>query len=65
VVINDIIDQIEKGTYGGKAYVITLQNGGQIIEYNSAFNLPADVKQLAEDTIQGIKAGSITIPIGQ
>jgi basic membrane lipoprotein Med (substrate-binding protein (PBP1-ABC) superfamily) len=65
VVLNDIIDQIDKGTYGGKAYVINLKNGGEVIEFNPGFDLPADVKQLAEDTIQGIKDGSITIPVGE
>jgi basic membrane protein A len=65
VVLNDILDQMDNEVYGGKAYVITLENGGQIIEYNSGFDLPDDVKQLAEDTIQGIKDGSITIPIGE
>jgi basic membrane lipoprotein Med (substrate-binding protein (PBP1-ABC) superfamily) len=65
VVLNDIIDQIDKGTYGGKAYVINLKNGGEVIEFNPGLDLPADVKQLAEDTIQGIKDGSITIPVGE
>jgi basic membrane lipoprotein Med (substrate-binding protein (PBP1-ABC) superfamily) len=65
VVLSDIIDQIDKGTYGGTAYVINLKNGGEVIEFNPGFDLPADVKQLAEDTIQGIKDGSITIPIGE
>ncbi len=65
VVLNDIIAQIDEGVYGGKAYVITLENGGQYIEYNPDFDLPTDVKQLAEDTIAGIKDGSITIPIGE
>jgi len=65
VVLNDIIAQIDEGVYGGKAYVITLANGGQFIEYNPDFDLPDDVKQLAEDTIAGIKNGSITIPIGE
>ncbi len=65
VVLNDIIEQMDKGIFGGKAYVITLENRGQFIEYNPDFNLPDDVKQLAEDTIAGIKDGSITIPIGE
>ena len=65
VVLNDIIDQMDNGTYGGKAYVINLENGGEVVEFNPDFNLPADVKQLAEDTIQGIKDGSITIPAAQ
>jgi basic membrane protein A len=65
VVLNDIIDQMENEVYGGKAYVITLENGGEVMEYNPDFDLPADVKQLAEETAQGIIDGSITIPIGE
>jgi basic membrane lipoprotein Med (substrate-binding protein (PBP1-ABC) superfamily) len=65
VVLNDIIGQIEEGNYGGKAYVITLENNGEFIEYNPDFDLPADVKTLAEDTVKGIIDGSITIPIGE
>jgi hypothetical protein len=65
VVLNDIIAQMDEEIYGGKAYVITLENGGQVIEYNSGFALPDDVKQLAEDTIAGIKDGSIAIPVGE
>ena len=65
VVLNDILDQMEKEVYGGTAYAITLENGGQVIEYNPDFDLPDDVKQLAEDTIAGIKDGSITIPVGE
>jgi len=65
VVLNDIIDQMENEVYGGTAYAITLENGGQVIEFNPDFDLPDDVKQLAEDTIAGIRDGSITIPIGE
>jgi basic membrane protein A len=64
VVLNDIIDQMAEEVYGGKAYVITLENGGEVMEYNPDFDLPADVKQLAEETAQGIIDGSITILIG-
>jgi hypothetical protein len=53
---------MDKEIYGGKAYVINLENKGEVIEFNPDYDLPADVKQLAEDTIQGIKDGSITIP---
>ncbi len=63
VVLNEIIALMEKGTYGGTAYNITLANGGQVIEFNSGFDLPADVKTLAEDTIKGIIDGSISIDI--
>ena len=63
VVLNDIVDLIDEGTYGGKAYNITLKNKGEIMEYNSDFDLPADVKAAAEDAVKGIIDGSITIDI--
>lgn len=62
--LKEIINQIDKGVYGGKAYVINLKNKGQVMEYNSGFNLPAEVKKLAEDTVNGIINGTI-IPLGQ
>jgi len=65
VALNDIVDLIGKGTYGGKAYNITLENKGQFIEYNPDFDLPADVKAAADEAIQGIIDGSITIDIGE
>jgi len=65
VVLDDIIDLIGQGTYGGKAYRITLENEGLTIDYNPDFDLPADVKAAAEETIQGIIDGSITIDLGE
>ena len=61
VVLKDMIDLIQSGTYGGQSYAITLENGGLEIEYNPDFDLPDDVKALAEDTIQGIIDGTIKI----
>ena len=61
VVLNDIVALIGQETYGGKAYNITLANKGLIMEYNPDFDLPADVKTLADETVQGIIDGSITI----
>lgn len=60
VVLRDIIAKVEAGELGGTAYVIDLANGGEEIVFNPAFNLPADVMTLAEDTIAGIEDGSIT-----
>jgi basic membrane protein A len=65
VVLSDIVDLIGEGSYGGKAYNITLENDGQFIEYNPDFDLPADVKAAAEEATQGIIDGSITIDIGE
>ena len=63
VVLNDIINLIGEGTYGGKAYNITLANKGLVMDYNPDFDLPADVKAAADEAVQGIIDGSITITI--
>jgi basic membrane lipoprotein Med (substrate-binding protein (PBP1-ABC) superfamily) len=60
VVLRDIIRLIGEGTLGGQAYVITLANQGLFMEYNPAFDLPADVRQAADDAVQAIIAGTIT-----
>ena len=65
VLLDEIIPLIKDGTYGGEAYAISLDNSGLLIEYNDGFDLPADVKTLAEDTIKGIKDGAITVDIAQ
>ncbi len=59
VVLEQMIEEIEGGTLGGKAYAVTLENGGLEIEYNDGFDLPDDVKAKAEETIAGIIDGSI------
>jgi basic membrane protein A len=59
VVLEDIIGLIEQGTLGGTAYAIDLENGGLVMDYNSAYELPADVQQAADQTVQGIIDGSI------
>jgi basic membrane lipoprotein Med (substrate-binding protein (PBP1-ABC) superfamily) len=59
VVISQIIDAIKGGTLGGKTYNIDLANGGEVIEFNPAYTLPASIKGIAETAIQGIKDGSV------
>jgi basic membrane lipoprotein Med (substrate-binding protein (PBP1-ABC) superfamily) len=59
VVLKQIIDGIKAGTLGGQTYTIDLENGGEVIEYNSDYNLPADVKAAGDAAIEGIKTGSI------
>ncbi len=60
VILRDILDNIDNGVLGGEIYVVDLENGGEVIEFNDAYDLPADVRQLAEDTIAGIIDGSIS-----
>jgi len=61
VVLKQMIELIEGGTYGGQYYEITLVNGGLEIEFNADYALPDDVKAAADAAIAGIVDGSITI----
>ncbi len=60
-IILEIIDLIGQGTLGGQSFEITLENGGLYMEYNPDFDLPADVRALADETVQGIIDGSINV----
>ena len=61
VVLNQMLDLIEDGTLGGNSFLITLENGGLVIDYNPAFTLPAEVTEAADAAIDGIIDGSINI----
>ncbi len=52
---------IADGTYGGTSFVIGLANGGEVMDFNADYELPAEVKSLALDTVKGIIDGTITI----
>jgi basic membrane protein A len=65
VVLKDVIQMIADGTFGGTSFVIDLANGGEVMDFNAEFDLPADVKSLALDTIKGIIDGTITIEFGE
>jgi basic membrane protein A len=60
VVLEQLFDQINAGSYGGESYEINLENGGEVIEFNDAYDLPADIKAAGEKAIAGIIDGSIT-----
>jgi len=59
VVLKDMLDLIEDGTYGGQSFLITLENGGLEIEFNPDFALSDEVKDAAQAAIDGIVSGSI------
>lgn len=63
VVLNEIFDRIESGQLGGEAFAITLENGGLEIVYNDAYEIPEDVRAAADEAIQGIIDGSITVDV--
>jgi basic membrane lipoprotein Med (substrate-binding protein (PBP1-ABC) superfamily) len=60
-VIDQMISLIKSGTLGGQSFSVTLANGGEVMVFNPDYNLPADVKAAADQTISGINDGSITI----
>ena len=63
VMLKEMIGLIEKGTLGGQSFTANLANGGEVIEFNSGYAMPADAKELADSTIKGITDGSITITL--
>jgi basic membrane lipoprotein Med (substrate-binding protein (PBP1-ABC) superfamily) len=57
----EIIKATEEGVYGGKSYVLNLENGGLKIAYNEAFDLPEEIKAQADAVVAGIIDGSIPL----
>ena len=63
VMLKEMIGLIQKGTLGGKTFSANLANGGEVIEYNPGYSLPADVKAAGDAAIKGITDGSIKITL--
>ena len=58
-ILKDIIEKHQAGTLGGETYTITLENDGLKVSYNPDASVPDDVKNVADNAINGIKDGSI------
>ena len=64
VVLMDIISNINDGVLGGESYIIDLENGGLVIEFNEAYELSEELQTLADETIAGIIADEVeTLPM--
>jgi basic membrane protein A len=63
VILKEMIGLIQGGTLGGQSFTANLKNGGQVIEFNDGYALPAEAKTLADDTIKGIIDGTVTITL--
>ncbi len=61
-VLSQMFTEIRAGELGGATYSITLGNGGETIDFNSGYTLPANVKSKADSLIKGITDGTITPP---
>ncbi len=59
--LKQIIEGRKAGKLGGDAYILQIKNDGLKMAFNSAYPLPAEVKQAAEAAIEGIKSGSIVV----
>ncbi len=59
--LKQIIESRKAGKLGGNAYILQIKNDGLKMTFNSAFPLPAEVKQAAEAAIEGIRSGSIVV----
>ncbi len=63
VMLAEMIGLIQGGTLGGQSFSADLANGGQVIEFNDGYALPAEAQALADETIKGIVDGTITITL--
>ena len=61
VVLKEIIAKVQSGKLGGEVFTINLANGGEVIEYNQDFALPAAVKALGDAAVQKISSGNLTV----
>jgi basic membrane protein A and related proteins len=61
--LKEMISSIQSGTLGGKTFRADLAKGGEVIEFNPGYALPADAKALADSTIKGITDGTIKITL--
>jgi basic membrane lipoprotein Med (substrate-binding protein (PBP1-ABC) superfamily) len=65
VVLKEIIALRAQDQLGGQSFIIDLANDGLVMAYNPDINIPAEVMEAAEQTIQDIIDGNITIEIRQ
>ena len=61
--ITQMIQSIQSGTLGGKTFTMSLANGGEVIEFNPDFQIPADAKAAADAAIKGISDGTLKVTL--
>ena len=64
VVLDDLVRDIQGGSMGGSAYTIDFSNGGLVIEYNDAYDLPADARAAIDGAVAGFTDGSLSTGVG-
>jgi basic membrane lipoprotein Med (substrate-binding protein (PBP1-ABC) superfamily) len=61
-VLGPMFDQIRAGTLGGEMMALSFANGGLEIVFNEQYPPVAEARQAAEQAIQQLISGAITIP---
>jgi basic membrane lipoprotein Med (substrate-binding protein (PBP1-ABC) superfamily) len=59
--LRKLIADHKNGKLGGETYILQLNNDGLKISFNPGYQLPDDVKKAADEAIEGIKSGKITV----
>jgi basic membrane protein A len=62
VILRQIVGDIDAGAASGDNYTADLANGGLVIEYNPGYQLPAEVRQRADQISADIAGGAIVVP---
>jgi basic membrane protein A len=55
-ILEEMVKNVIDGKLGGELFAITFANDGLVIEYNDGFDLPDDVRKLADEAIELIKS---------
>ena len=64
VVLDDLVRDIQGGSMGGSSYTIDFANGGLVIEYNDAYDLPDDARAAIDGAVAGFTDGSLSTGVG-
>ena len=65
VALRPIFAEIDAGATTGGTFPLTLGNGGMLLEFNSGYPLSGDLRQLADDLLFDVTAGSIVVNVTQ
>ena len=60
VVLAEAVEQVKSGTLGGTEFIMTFEDGGLEIQFNEGMDIPAEVRDSAQATIEGLSDGSIS-----
>ncbi len=63
VILKELISLRSKASLADDLLLLILRNGGEVMAFNPDLEIPAEVKDAAESTIQSIIDGSITIEL--